>query len=470
MIIDKVNRRLFLQGSGGVVLAVPFLSSLVSKTLQASVNNGLEYIVAIRCPYGAYDTQYFPQPGSINPIYSNASENVKIWNMSQVIGTSPIFNGTTLKDIASKVSMYQGLDRFGWIGHDGEEFLTGIRATSGHYSQSIDQIISKKIYANEPFTRNLNLGATSGRLDISFYVDSKGNRQRAVTHPYGASAIEFIFSNIGATPAQTAAIKNSNLSIISAVLSEYNQLKNSSKLSKNDINRLTHHMDLLSDFENQLRTKNTPNCERPDDSEFTGGTGLERTRDLLKVAKTAIVCGLTNVVTLTISADHLHGPSHSNKGDATTEQSKATHTSVMTPIMSEIATFCNDLNSITDSNGVSKLDKGMVLIGSDMGSTINHCPNSYPITVVGGKNVVNSGKFIDYRNPVASPWGRGRPGQPYNRFLMSVMKAMGLNQNDWEIPETPGFGSHVYSPHDRHYWDNFFTNYDKRALLPHFFA
>ena len=184
-----------------------------------------------------------------------------------------------------------------------------------------------------------------------------------VNHSSASSALEFIFSNLGATPEVIAEKKSKNLSILDFIKDDYAELLNSKKLGLDDKTRLSRHFSLVRDLEKRVENQNLSVCGNPDLSRLTGGSvqSPEHLRDLFFVAETLIKCNLTKVITISPDSSHLHDITHSNDGNNTTPEATQTHFDLIKPVAQEFMTFLNNIDA-PELGGDTFLDRSLVSV------------------------------------------------------------------------------------------------------------
>lgn len=126
-----------------------------------------------------------------------------------------------------------------------------------------------------------------------------------------------------------------------------------------------------------------------------------------------------------------------------------------------VATLLQKLDAVGESEGRTLLDNSLVYWGNELG--FNHIGHSVPCLLAGGAGgAIRTGRYLDYidwegRSYFSQEDGNVIQGIPHNRFLVSVLSAMGLAPEDYERNGQPGYGSTSVNGRDPELWP---TDYD----------
>ena len=116
-----------------------------------------------------------------------------------------------------------------------------------------------------------------------------------------------------------------------------------------------------------------------------------------------------------------------------------------------------------EANGTTYLDNSLVYWGNELG--FNHIAYSVPCLLAGSAGgFIKPGRYLDYidwdgRAYFAQEDGNVIKGIPHNRFLVTVLQAMGLAPADYEPGGQPGYGSTSVNGRDPDAWA---VDYDLR--------
>jgi hypothetical protein len=105
-----------------------------------------------------------------------------------------------------------------------------------------------------------------------------------------------------------------------------------------------------------------------------------------------------------------------------------------------------DRLDVDEGNGKTMLDNSLVVWGNELG--LAHYSTDVQTLMAGGAGgAIKTGYYVDYidwtqsyANPIEG-WGVLSPGLPTNRWLVTILQAMGLSPADYERNGTPGYGN-----------------------------
>jgi hypothetical protein len=169
----------------------------------------------------------------------------------------------------------------------------------------------------------------------------------------------------------------------------------------------------------------------------------------------ALACGLTNVVVHGINAwqsriDHdslpLHAASHQNGAmKAAEDPTVSQHAYWNRWIMGRVAEMLTKLDGVDDGNGQTLLDNTFFLYGNP-DSRGFHSPYDAAVLVAGGQGKLRLGHYMDFRprplkfvNAATKCWA----GRPYNHLLVTLFKAMGFAESEYQKFGQAGFGAYT---------------------------
>jgi hypothetical protein len=252
--MNPQNRRRFLRGVGGVVVALPFLESLRSSTeKQARAADGDVPAFAIFVRQGNGVSQATDEPERYWPSAGPGPLNQA--DLAADTGRAL----SELADYASKLTIVRGIN-FDFPGNGcghsggGNQVLTAAKVSdnpSGNESlsmgESIDNRIARElgVAGEEPLT--LYAGRKFGYLDeVLSYRDALQIRA-AEQNPFNVYTDLFGLSGTGAEELEALIARRKSVNDL--VRSEMQTLMARSDLSKSDRDRLTLHFDSIRDLE-----------------------------------------------------------------------------------------------------------------------------------------------------------------------------------------------------------------------------
>src|SRR5690606_10789488 len=337
---DRVRRRLFLQGLGGSVLALPFMPSLLPKEAVAQTGAVVKRFFAIKSysaqniidwypssPVSGYSVRDYGGDGGANGkddgtlvLNERLSESSGRHSNNQEYfghyaplsdfsdGISRIL-GPELNPFAPKMLLLRGLDFLpdtnhndgGMLGHYGGGSISD-QAGNIERWPTIDQVLaqSSKFYPSTPLGgRSLHL--SPGRSN-TFSFTEDGDQVIADTNP--RTAFDRLFGNFEPDGGEPQV--NPNLKLVDRVYEDYARARDGRAMSSADRQTVERHMTYLSELQDRLQGGAVTGCTPPDEppSVSANGTNVPDIQAafelMIDVAVAAIQFDLTRVVTVDV--------------------------------------------------------------------------------------------------------------------------------------------------------------------------
>ena len=490
MKINQMNRRAFLQGSGGFLLALPFLESLLPRAVAAG---GIpKRFIAFWNPNGYFMRQFWP---GADPSSAFAGD-VHFSDLRNVSGDiSQVLTAARFGAFKHKINLCRGLDTVGNYGHNTNTMLSAYRCEQldEPIAMTLDRVLAKssKIYPTAPKTRALNLRPDAstyqdGVFSISF--DQVGSSFTRVPNFWNEkTAYASLFSGASTPqptpmPFDSAAQRARNqLKAVDKVFEDFRRLKNSRVISNEDRSRIDNHMTMLSELEGNLRATAPPvsnfaapsgrfnavssssfSCTNPALAE--SGVGNYSTYDIrtgfknhIDIMVAAMACGLTNVGTLMarhnpfINDNDSHDPISHTVDQATQADMAAKQLQISGFYADLVSYLLQRMDSIVEANGQTLLDNSLVFWSAELANGAKHTADSLQVFLAGGlQGYFKTGYYVDYRQRPFQSKGYSADcdsnGRVYNQLLVSILQGMGLAPEDYEQNGVPGFGNYVCRP------------------------
>ena len=377
-----MNRRRFILRSLGTTLALPWMPSLMAKSVGGNsvvqtakgAGQGARRFVAIGNLLGYQTKSLFPKTAGAE--YEKTTLLEPLW------------------DIRKHMTVYRGLDHGVRGGHFAvHSFLSGILNSEAQNrpegNVTIDQYLADEVGFETRFP-SLTVGSEGGiHGGCQIAWTKSGVRVPPITNP--AELFEKIF--IGDSPERQARRVQENKvqgSILDSVMEEANSL--SRKVNKEDKDKLAEYLSSVRDVEKRLelrqRWTTQPKPKAPFDKP-ANHNAVEDLPMLYELIALALQTDSTRIATLEIGGDfmpqHLgikkdwHGLSHhGNDPEAianliTLEKYQIEH----------FGKFVARLSKMNDGER-SLLDSTTVLFGSGMGDGNTHKNSDLPILLAGG--------------------------------------------------------------------------------------
>lgn len=339
----------------------------------------------------------------------------------------------------------------------------GVKAHAS--APSIDQLVSDHIRATEnPVHQSLSFGLPiyGGRHAIdpfhsAFYRWSDSQQLTVDRVPFEADPVaawDRLFRGVisdgnGPSPRELA-----QTDVFNAVSQHYASLL--PRLSAGDRQRLDQHRTLLLELQQSLAQLPQEGCQPAAEPGPLGATSEEMfLQDLeawFDLTVAAFSCDLTRVVSIrdlqwapnslsgiANAVDWHHDIDH-NSGPEQHYNPNPEYTTAVDAIgqqdrnqASWIASLCDRLDGVLDPDGGTMLDNTLVLWVKEM-SHGNHGHEAYHTIALGNlAGHFNTGRYVKYAQNNPNPWHRNYrneyTGTPYNRYLVSLIQAYGMTQN-----------------------------------------
>lgn len=499
MKINRSTRRMFLQGSGGALVSIPFLTSLLPQEAWAQTNQAatVKRLITVRSNFEiGHHSCWLPNDGS--NIYNlpqpnrvmagvNGHHSVRWQPLREFAPTNSSvlasYYGSSASPYLESMNILRGLDFSSRYGHGGCQILGGIGTAANddpNYGslkqiQTIDHVINSSKAFNPANSPVINIGELYANASQIF---SNGSLRNAPQTGYGFIDIyNSLFLNGSFPETGVALVTNPKANVLNRVLDDYNRLVNSKNISSLDKITLGNAFDKLNDVQKSLTAISGANCSHK--NFFSTKTTVSRYEYVHDQNSVVIMKTLADLMTAAIMCDTnrifnvnlgVYAGLHDNLGF----DHEATSHSVFDIVNGKIGWqrmsdrqkvfFINftmplvqNLSSAIDpSNGKSYLFNSLVYSTTESGQV--HGWGSHPAVLFGnaGGNI-NSGNYIDYSDrakarfdgadrfitTIGDPrFSNNYRGVSYNRLLVTILQSMGLIASDYE---NDSLNSQVYN-------------------------
>jgi hypothetical protein len=463
-IFHSKSRRQFLMGTGGAMLALPLLPSLLPKEVRAQATNvsaSDRFFVHMTSYHGVYQSQFFGSLLDLTPQKQSyagidvRSAPLQTSAQSNMIGFSDIVRADASKltpRILSLMNVINGLDFANGGGHNRGGPLGGDSA-----NPTIDQVLaaSKTFYPNGAHTpaivRNL----------VSLTKTSSGISATPQTAESNTKLFDRLFQTTTA-PEQ--------MILVDRVREHANLVLSDPQCSADCKLRFNEYLDNLASIQNGLNAQaGTTSMPRP----ITETLVLERSAGFYGTPAQQIKCEQlwNDIVVAAFSAglsrvyvagpnDYTFGPEsehpwHNNYAHGLADASKRATFSAALQMQFEGAMIdiAQKLDAVTTADGKTLLDKAVIASGHELGSggtPDNHHNRCIPIISIGSAGgYFKTGQYADYRDLNSFSWSTGQDkwysGLLYNQWMGMILRAMGLKSadysqanGDWGYPAVRG--------------------------------
>jgi hypothetical protein len=490
------SRRMFLYGMGGSALPIPFLSSLLPRSAwgQSTVPIKRYFSIVGGYDYGHHQN-WFPTLNQLPNVYNpgNGDHTIRYQPLSSFLATSnsdmSLILGRGLNPFVKKMNLLRGLNLMTRIAHGKGHVLGNIQGTDGHDAEviklkalpTIDQVLA----ANRNFTPYdrdpLHIGES-----YSFKKDPQGVVTSASSNWSKPHEIFNSLFNIGGSPipenGNTPTIVNPRQDILSRVIDDYKKVRNGRQISSGDQLILDNAMDRISDIQARLgMTQTAAGCRYSNiDVSISKTDGIPNLyyynpesnkyayQMYAQIYAAAASCDLHRVFNFhtpipdyfdrNATEDFHQGHSHKPFEAIASNQGIINHRYMgqiwRIYVDSFLVPLLTSLDSISEGNGKTILDNSLVHMTLE--SSTVHNDASRPCLLIGGAaGALTTGHYIDYTrrdlgphthqgdefnpNPADPRFGHDYYGAHYNRSLTTILRALGLNPNEYEDPQINTF-------------------------------
>lgn len=450
---SKKTRRQFLIGTGGTVLAIPFLSSLYPETAHAA--GTAKRFVALISKLGQRHEYWKPFQAATGP---NGLRQLPL----SAFNTTGINQILTAKfaPYHSKMSFFRGLDGSVQFGHNSGEYALGAYTGVANWP-TIDQVFanSNMIYGPmKPAVSSLLLRNSSVGSNVNANLNGMSSlkfqngilaRPPAIHDPTAALDRIFAVSN----PAN----KTRNVKVVDRVLASFVQLQEHKNISPEDKKILQNYIDGFNDLENRIANTQSLACARP---ALPSVNTVSSDEPLLKtysqllndIIVLALQCDATRVVNYLLGRTEYslesvqHGWSHILEEETGQSDLRERHKLANRWIAeSLVLDLVAKMDRVSESNGKTLLDNSLVLWGNELSCGSSHNQYNMPAVLFGSAGgAIQTGKFFDYTRygvgPILNVGTDQYAGRLYNQLVVTMLQSMGLRPSNYEMNGQKGYG------------------------------
>lgn len=486
---NRMTRRMFLQGSGSALLAMPFLTSLLPREAWGQSPATIKRYISLLSGYEVgHNSTWLPRIGGsvTNLVQPNRVLNpggthhaVRWQPLSEFVPNAstplaPLY-GTTLNSHLQHINIMRGLDYAFRYGHGGGHIMGSLSDAEGVRGAlpqipTIDTILAANQAIN-PTRRQIFAGAQGGWEGSS--LGMSGTRTTLISELQPLYNVLFDNGNFpegGSAPVTTPHPKRD---ILSRALEDYNRMINSRNISAQDRIALTDAMDKMSDVQRGLAGIAQPtlacshrSLQRPYASISNIVSSEANSRLLVDMLTAAIMCDTSRIFTIGVNMaydqysgftdptfnyvgdwhqDISHVPFGTTNGRRNWEWVGYRQALFVSRVF---APLVRNLAAATDpSNGRSYLYNSLVHLSYESGQVHGHA--SQPTILAGNAGgALTTGNYIDYSdrakgafegadnfssNPADANFSNNYYGVSYNRLLVTILQAMGMTSAQYEV-------------------------------------
>jgi hypothetical protein len=530
LVQHRLSRRIFLRGAGGALLAMPLLESLLPKAAIAQGVTAPKRFIVFKSFSTQLIKQWYPAFTGNGYQLKNAKYQgskadgttlltqklvpgqpytwAPLRDFETADGISKIL-GPKLNPFLDKLTLIRGLDFLPSVNHNFGGLLgnfssctnaTPCDADSLEDVPTIDQVLaySPKFYTSTPGQRYLHI--SQGVVDSMSYSD--GGQGGRVEQLKARTDPRDVFNDLfgGLQQPQnpgTPAGPNPDALLVDKVVEQYRNLKQSPRLSAEDKLKVEQHINLLAEVEARLSTTPMLSCVKPaepgslDNNSGTDPSDITAKWDaFLDLITAALACDRTRIVTIGVhkalgpgpdpGSNTLSGHYHSEDASGGTwhglahdwgnENARRMLGGINAWIAGELFAKLLEKLDVPEASGKTVLDNSLVYWGNELG--FNHIAYSVPCLLAGSAGgFIKPGRYLDYIDWDGNAYfsqedGNVIKGIPHNRFLVTVLQALGLSPEDYERNGQPGYGSTSTSGRNPNAWPTDYNMSEISQILP----
>ena len=471
--MTKLRRRMFLRGLGGVSLSIPFLASLAPRKLRADYLPPKRF-VAISQDHGVTPARWYPAAFE-RELPSNADYTER--DLAHTEGPVSTILGASFDPLKSKLLLFRGLDSAlhypNTNAHMRSTGLCGTLLDGDQPGASLDHVLAASNRVVRPETPIRHVSAGVHGQNHSFELVN-GEMRSPYMFDDGQSLFDRFFRGFEQPADQRETQRRRSELLIDSVMEHYQGTVRSPKLGGDDRKILNEFVEGMHAVETRLAGSYNfvEQCGIPsfdfapyenDDVQAYD----RRIRSMMDVISLALKCGVVQIVHFGLPTPEdsrpapasnyaifknldtgsirfslpIHSYSHNDGNWADTrplfENWLADH----------VAYFLRSLDVQEHAESTATfLDNSLVAYQNNLSNGSSHLRYDMPVLLAGSLGgALRTGRFVDFSQNVRHTLNNSgnRPvGVDFNRYLVTVLQAFGLEEQHYQQPlQPPGFGS-----------------------------
>ena len=455
---DPVSRRQFLVGTGGAMLALPLLPSLLPRNAEAqtlAAASAERYFAHMTTWHGVLQAQFYGSLLDLTPAQTLTYAGIGI--RANPLPTTVTNGKVVLSEILqassanltprmlSLMNVLNGLDLATGVGHNRGGTIGGDTA-----NPSIDQVLA----GSKAFYPNGALQPAVVRNLVSLSKTSAGIVQTQETAESNTKLFDRLFKTT-TTPTSSPTV------LVDSVREHAALVKADARCSADCRTRLDDYLSMLAEVQGKVQQDVTSSFARPTVDtlaveQTAGFYGLPDNQvqceklwnDIIVAAFTAgitrtYVCGPTSY-TFGPEPEHAWHADFAHAIESSPEARAGYSAAVQRQFEGAQLDLARKMDAVKTADGYTLLDKGLVASGHELGSggsPGNHHNRCIPIVTFGSAGgFFKTGLSVDYRDMNSFSWSVPAAGQPgtrwvggilYNQWMGMVLRSMGLQPGDY---------------------------------------
>ena len=473
------TRRQLLRGAGGFTLALPVLPSLLPRGAQARSGSIPPRLVTIATPHGGIWTDNMhPAEGTLTDAMNYAGHEIRRGDLAyEVQGDDARLSNVCrasaerlTPELAAKMNIIRGLDVPFYIGHhrgghlgnwadndgNGEDGV----AQMGNQTPTIDQVLawSDTFYGDLSTTLERSMQVGQAHSHNWSNPQSQSGEIQVLSTEYSSLGL---FNRIFVPDEEET---NPRPPVADRILANYQSLMQSDRrLSSRDRQRLDEHVQRIDELQRRLAV--AVSCgdipvPRTDAEMLQWDPTFHLQPELNAqywqlfndVVVAAFICGTSRIATFGIvdqfadyAGDWHQDVAHQGHLPDAAAQAQVVerHQRIFEDVFIDLITKLD----IEDAGGGTILDNTLVQWTQESGLMTHESVDSTIVTAGGAAGCWRTGQYIDYRKTEAlfeEEFYQGTPvrlypGLLYQQYLGTVLQAMGLPPEEYELEPGGGY-------------------------------
>ncbi|MED5587198.1 MAG: DUF1552 domain-containing protein [Verrucomicrobiota bacterium] len=399
--MKHIDRRKFLLGAGGSVMALPWLEMYAEETATRKLKEPALRFASFYSPMGFVRDHFFPE-----------KDNQDFLAMPTL---------RPLKNVAEKVTLITGLYRVNVRGIDVHNQCSSCYLSSANpygelkspypMDRTLDHLIADKVSQRTPI-RSLELNCNTFKdLKESIYLDN--------ISWYGPEHVATSMKDPRKVYQRLFKTGKSNKDITDLILEDAANFERT--LNRHDKDKLDEYFTSVREVEKQIEklsqhyaTHERTDMKEPDEEPMTRG---EYIRMMGKLLVLAFQGDLTHVATFMLAPERWGTPQRFHELNFTKSHHGLTHSQGREDVKKDLAKVdrfyvelfaevLEQLDAVKEGEG-TLLDHSMITLGSGLGDGKDHTMDELPIIVAGSANGrIKTGRILNCpeKTPLANLW------------------------------------------------------------------
>jgi hypothetical protein len=492
---QRPTRRHFLRGTGGLLLALPFLESFAGRG-AAQATSRPKRLVSLQSTHGgAWAADLHPAQATLTKSLAYAGHQVRRGDLARTVDAgrarlSPILSAPSSEltaRLVAKMNVMRGLGvPFVGFHHTGGQLgnwgtIQGNLHDMSH-RPTIDTVIAHApgFYARSPLVRVMLCGADQPTIGAaSWGYENPRSKQGLVVRSAPAGSSLRLFERIYAPP--TPPTPTPRRPIVDRVLADYRRLRADSRMSQRDRLRLDAHISHLEELETKL---SRPHRTCPATNPVADNSALrlaehdsrpELAREALQlwcdVIALAFACDSSRIAVIPVpsSFSDWNGTGTRDFHQAIAHQAGSLAEPQTPPVeaphprvrMAEsyqrvfehgFLYLARKLDELSEGDG-TLLDSSLISWTHEAGLQTHEQTDMPVITAGSAGGAIRTGIHADYRNLAWSVANADEsrpeplyPGLHWHQYLGSVLQIMGVPASEYARGTYGGYGDEFVSP------------------------